>query len=78
MFKESSIEIVNRHHEELTGQELLSTVRMSFDVGDVIAYRETIEDGEEIISNRRSIIYLRNGESFIIDIPYKQLKELIR
>lgn len=78
MFKESSIEIVNRHHEELTGQELLSTVRMSFDTGDVIAYRETIEDGEEIISNRRSIIYLRNGESFIIDIPYKQLKELIR
>lgn len=78
MFKESSIEIVNRHHEELTGQELLSTVRMSFDVGDVIAYRETIEDGEEIISNRKSIIYLRNGESFIIDIPYKQLKELIR
>ncbi len=78
MFKESSIEIVNRHHEELTGQELLSTVRMSFDVGDVIAYRETIEDGEEIISNSKSIIYLRNGESFIIDIPYKQLKELIR
>lgn len=78
MFKESSIEIVNRHHEELTGQELLSTVRMSFDTGDVIAYRETIEDGEEIISNRKSIIYLRNGESFIIDIPYKQLKELIR
>lgn len=77
MFKESSIEIVNRRHEELTGEEILSTVAMSFDIHDVIAFRETIEDGEEDISSNKSIIYLRSGENFIIDIPYKQLKQLI-
>ena len=75
MFKETTIEVYDKALQELTGQEHLSDVNMCFDVTKVVAFRESMgDDGEK---DNKSIIYLISGESFIIDIPYKQLKALI-
>lgn len=77
MFKETTIELYDRKLEEITGTEITTEVNMCFDVSKVVAFREVIEDGESEISSNRSVIYLMSGESFGIDIPYKQLKALI-
>ena len=74
MFKETTIEVYDRVLQELTGQEQLSDVVMSFDVTKVVAFRESMgDDGEK---TNKSVIYLVSGESFIIDIPYNELKKL--
>lgn len=74
MFKETTIEVYDRVLQEITGKEHLSDVTMSFDVTKVVAFRESMgDDGEK---TNKSIIYLVSGESFIIDIPYNELKKL--
>lgn len=74
MFKETTTEIYDRILEELTGKEVLTEVAMSFDVTKVVAFRQSMDDDLE--KTNKSIIYLINGESFIIDIPYTELKKL--
>ena len=74
MFKETTTEIYDRILEELTGKEVLTEVAMSFDVTKVVAFRQSMDDDLE--KTNKSIIYLINGESFIIDIPYNELKKL--
>ena len=74
MFKETTIEVYDKVLQELTSQEHLSDVFMSFDVTKVVAFRESMGDDDE--KTNKSIIYLTSGESFIIDIPYNELKKL--
>ena len=74
MFKETTIEIVDKVLQEITGKESLTEVAMSFDINEVAAFRETVND--ELECTNKCIIYLKCGEMFIIDIPYKEVKKL--
>lgn len=74
MFKETTIEVVDRVLQEITGKESLTEVAMSFDINEVAAFRETVDD--ELEHSNKCIIYLKGGESFIIDISYNELKKL--
>ncbi len=77
MWKETKISVFDRKLEEITGIEKLVKVSMSFDVNKIVSFREDIEDGESETNKSNSVIYLTSGESFIIDIPYIKLKQLL-
>lgn len=72
----TSIEVVNRKYEELTGQEQVMHVRLVFDINDVSAIRETIDDDDTEPNPDKCQIYLKCGEYFTIFTPYKLLVEL--
>ena len=69
----TKIEVFDNKLKELTGEEYLSPVNMCFNLNDITAIRETIEDGDTDVSKNRCVIYLKSGESFIIDTPYETL-----
>lgn len=78
MIIETQIDLVDRKHEELTGNELLTPVNMFFKLENVIAVRETIDDGKDEVNPGRCVVYLTSGELFITYFPYKKMLELLK
>jgi hypothetical protein len=76
MIIETTTDIVNLPLQELTGQEMSMPLNMSFNLKDVVAIRQTLMDNEFEVDSSRCFIYLKSGEYFIINTPYKTILEL--
>lgn len=76
MIIQTTTDIVNLPLQELTGQEMSMPLDMSFNLKDVVAIRQTLMDNEFEVEPKRCFIYLKSGEYFIINTPYKTILEL--
>lgn len=76
MIIQTTTDIVNLPLQELTGQEMSMPLDMSFNLKDVVAIRQTLMDNEFEVEPNRCFIYLKSGEYFIINTPYKTILEL--
>ena len=52
-------------------------VKMSFNLSDVTAFREAVNEDENEINSNKCVIYLKSGEYFFINTPYHTILELI-
>jgi hypothetical protein len=77
MIIETSVKIVKRKYEEMTGIEEYITVNMSFNLNDVTAFRQAVNEEENEIDINNCVIYLKSGEYFFINTPYHTILELI-
>ena len=78
MIIETTTEVQNLQLRDLTGQEMYVFVNMCFNIKDVVAVREALMDNEYEIDPSRCFIYLKSGEYFIINTPYKTILELYK
>jgi hypothetical protein len=76
MIIETTTEVQNLQLRDLTGQEMYVPVNMCFNLNDVVAIRESLMDNEFELDYSRCFIYLKSGEYFIINTPYKTILEL--
>jgi hypothetical protein len=76
MIIETTTEVQNLQLKELIGQEIYAPVNMCFNLKDVVAIRESLMDNEFEVDPSRCFIYLKSGEYFIINTPYKTILEL--
>jgi hypothetical protein len=77
MIIETQVKIVKRNLEEMTGIVQFNTVNMSFDLNDVTAFRQAVNEEENEIDINHCVIYLKSGEYFFINTPYHTILELI-
>jgi hypothetical protein len=77
MIIETSVAILKNKFEEMTGIVDFITVKMSFNLSDVTAFREAVNKDENEIDSNKCIIYLKSGEYFYINTPYHTILELI-
>ena len=76
MIIETTTEVQNLQLRDLTGQEMYVPVNMCFNLNDVVAIRESLKDNDFEVDSSRCFIYLKSGEYFIINTPYKTILEL--
>jgi hypothetical protein len=77
MIIETSVAILKNKFEEMTGIVEFITVKMSFNLNDVTAFREAVNEDENEINSNKCVIYLKSGEYFFINTPYHTILELI-
>jgi pullulanase/glycogen debranching enzyme len=77
MIIETSVAIIKHKFQEITGVVEFITVKMSFNLSDVTAFRQSINEDENEIDNNNCVIYLKSGEYFFINTPYHTILELI-
>jgi hypothetical protein len=75
MIIQTKIEVVNTKMEEMLGESDAMLVNMSFDLREVCAIREIIEDDFTEVETSKCHIYMRSGEYFMIFTPYKTILE---
>lgn len=78
MIIETKIEVIDRIQQELIGIEDIMYVNMSFNLLDVSAVREVIDDGNYDINKDKCQIYLKSGEYFTIYTPYRMILEQLK
>ena len=77
MIIETSVAILNRKFEDMTGVVEFIIVKMSFNLSDVTAFREAVNENDNKIDSNNCVIYLKSGEYFLINTPYNTILELI-
>jgi hypothetical protein len=77
MIIETSVAILNRKFEDMTGVVEFIIVKMSFNLSDVTAFREAVNENNNKIDINNCVIYLKSGEYFLINTPYHTILELI-
>ena len=77
MIIETSVAILNRKFEDMTGVVEFIIVKMSFNLSDVTAFREAVNENDNKIDINNCVIYLKSGEYFLINTPYNTILELI-
>ena len=77
MIIETSVAILNRKFEDMTGVVEFIIVKMSFNLSDVTAFREAVNENDNKIDSNTCVIYLKSGEYFLINTPYNTILELI-
>ena len=70
--------VYNKHLVENLGIETEdNTVRISFLKEQVASYREYIDDNDTEVSDKNIYVYLKCGESFLIDINYDDFTKIM-
>lgn len=70
------IELVNQRKIDLTGKEEILRSEMTLRLGEVESIRQVIDDNDEIDPDS-CYVYMKSGQSFIINTPYHVLKKLM-
>ena len=69
--------VYNKHLNDLGIETDDKKVRVSFSKEQVSAYREYIDDNETEINKENIYVYLKSGESFLINISYNGFKKIM-
>lgn len=72
MWIECNCFLINKKLADLDVPTEDTPARISFRGEDVSSFREIIEEDE--ISKKECIVYMSSGDSFVIDMPYEELK----
>jgi len=78
MIIETKIEVIDSIQEELMGVESIMHINLAFNIADVSAVREVIDDDEYDVNTEKCQVYLRNGQYFTIYTPYKVILEQLK
>lgn len=71
--------VYNKHLVEDLGIETEDkTVRITFLKEQVSSYREYIDDNETEVSDKNIYVYLKSGESFLIDINFNEFTKIMK
>lgn len=68
VFKEYGLVLENSKLKENLGIESLIFAKITVDISSLIAFRESVNDDGQ--TEPYTVIYLDNGQSFCIEVPY--------
>ena len=75
-FFASKIELINKEHEDLGIDISTKYVSIIINLDDVSAFRQTMDDDMEI-NNEQTTLYMKSGETFTIQTPYKTIGRIL-
>lgn len=75
-FIECNCFLINKKLADLDVPTQDTPARITFRACDVTSFREIVE--EEEISEKECIVYMNSGDSFVIDMPYDELKKKLK
>jgi len=73
----ANVLLFNKHLDDLGVKTQDKKARFTCLKSEVSCWRETILDEEEEINQNHCIVFLKGGESALIDIPFNEIEEIM-
>lgn len=73
----SMIELINKDHQDMGIDNDTRFVYVNINLEDVSAFRQVIDDDMNI-NTEKTTLYMKSGDIFTIETPYKKIMELIQ